>query len=116
MASVANYGLKALIWAYRYCPLRANGCNCGSDLNDTRRAVNLQLDQSHQIDEATFNAICLELDQNPDSYNPKISPSQEKQRDDGKFESLAEEAFKVSPPLPPRLPQLFYVESLLTLV
>lgn len=98
MATMANYGLKALISACRYCPLR--GCDCSSDLDDARRVVNLYLDPSHQIDEATFKAICLDLDQSPGSDSPTITPGHEKQRDDGNFERLAEEAFKVSPPPP----------------
>lgn len=98
MATMANYGLKTLISACRYCPL--DGCDCSSDLDDTRRVVNLYLDPSHQIDEATFKAICLDLDQNPGSDSPNITPGHEKQRDDGNFERLAEEAFKVSPPPP----------------
>lgn len=99
MASLANYGLKALISACRYCPL--DDCNCSSDLVRVRRTVNLYLDPSHQIDEETFNAIWLDLDQHPGSESPTISPEQEKQRDDGNFERLAEEAFKVSSPPPP---------------
>lgn len=64
-----------------------------------RKRVNDRLDPSHQLDEAAFNAICLDLDQNPVTDDPKII-SGEKQRDDGNFDRVVEEAFKVR--LPPK--------------
>lgn len=59
--------------------------------------INKMLDAAHQLDAATFNAICLDLDQNPISDRPETSAG-EKQRDDGDYDRVVEEAFKVRPP------------------
>lgn len=60
------------------------------------QVVNRRLGPSHKLDEEAFEAICLDLDQHPISDRPATSGSDEKQRDDGDFDRLVEEAFKVS--------------------
>ncbi|KAL2289201.1 hypothetical protein FJTKL_02229 [Diaporthe vaccinii] len=58
------------------------------------KRVNLALDPSHKIEEADLRAICLDLDEHPISGCPDSSGSDEKQRDDGNFDRVVEEAFK----------------------
>lgn len=95
MASAANYGLKALITAIRSCD--DPDCECKSDPEINRAKVNDKLQPSHRITKTAFNAICLDLDQNPITDRPSTSAG-EKQRDDGNFDRAVEEAFKVSSP------------------
>ncbi|KAK7699818.1 hypothetical protein SLS64_011430 [Diaporthe eres] len=91
MASAANYGLKALITAIRSCDVP--DCECKSDPEINRAKVNDKLQPSHRITKTAFNAICLDLDQNPITDRPSTSAG-EKQRDDGNFDRAVEEAFK----------------------
>ncbi|POS80306.1 hypothetical protein DHEL01_v201289 [Diaporthe helianthi] len=58
-----------------------------------REKVNKQLGPSHQLDQAAFDAICDDLDENPITDRPATSTG-EKQRDDGNFDHVVEEAFK----------------------
>lgn len=95
MASAANYGHKALITAVRFCD--KPNCPCKSDPEIHREKANNKLQPSHHIKKTAFNAICLDLDQNPITDRPSTS-SGEKQRDDGNFDRVVEEAFKVSSP------------------
>lgn len=95
MASAANYGHKALITAIRICD--KPNCPCKSDPEINRVETNNKLQPSHHINKTAFNAICLDLDQNPITDRPPTSAG-EKQRDDGNFDRVVEEAFKVSPP------------------
>lgn len=94
MASTANYGLKALITACRFCALP--DCDCKNNMELVRKRVNLALGPSHKLEEAELRAICLDLDEHPISGRPDSSGSDEKQRDDGNFDRVVEEAFKVS--------------------
>lgn len=94
MSSTANYGLKALITSCRFCA--APDCNCKHNMELVGKRVNLVLDQFHKLKEADLRAICLDLDENPISDRPDNSGSDEKQRDDGNFDRVVEEAFKVS--------------------
>lgn len=95
MASAANYGHKALITAIRFCD--EPDCPCKSDPEIHRVKANDKLQPSHHIKKTAFNAICLDLDQNPITDRPPTSAG-EKQRDDGNFDRVVEEAFKVSSP------------------
>lgn len=95
MASAANYGLKALITAIRLCD--EPDCPCKSDPEINRVEANNKLQPSHHINKTAFNAICLDLDQNPITDRPSTSAG-EKQRDDGNFDRVVEDAFKVSSP------------------
>ncbi|KAK7720854.1 hypothetical protein SLS63_009637 [Diaporthe eres] len=92
MASTANYGLKALITACRFCALP--DCDCKNNMELVRKRVNLALGPSHKLEEAELRAICLDLDEHPISGRPDNSGSDEKQRHDGNFDRVAEEAFK----------------------
>lgn len=94
MADTASYGLKALVAATRVCT--DSLCLCTSDVEIMLSRVNKALDPSHQLDKATYQAICLDLDQNPIADRPGTS-SGEKKRDDGKFERVVVKAFRVSP-------------------
>lgn len=62
-----------------------------------RTKVNRRLGPSHQLEQADYDAICLDVDQDPISDRPATSGDDEKKRDDGHFEQVVEEAFKVSP-------------------
>lgn len=95
MASAANYGLKALITAIRSCDVP--DCDCKSNPEINRAEVNNKLQPSHRITKTAFDAICLDLDRNPITDRPPTSAG-EKQRDDGNFDRVVEEAFKVSSP------------------
>lgn len=95
MASAVNYGHKALITAVRFCD--EPGCPCKSDPETHRARANNKLQPSHHLKKTAFNAICLDLDQNPITDRPPTSTG-EKQRDDGNFDRVVEEAFKVSSP------------------
>lgn len=95
MASAASYGLKALITAIRFC--EKPNCPCKSDPEINRAKANKKLQPSHHINKTAFSAICLDLDQNPITDRPPTSAG-EKQRDDGDFDRVVEEAFKVSSP------------------
>lgn len=72
------------------------------------KRVNLVLDPPHKLEEADLLAICLDLDEHPISDRPDNSGSDEKQRDDGNFDRVVEEAFKVSY-LPNNIPSLPYL-------
>lgn len=93
MASTASYGLKALITACRFCALP--DCDCKHDMELVRKKVNLALGPSHKLEEADLRPICLDLDEHPISDRPGNSGSDNKQRDDGNFDRVVEEAFKV---------------------
>lgn len=95
MSSTLNYGQKALITACRTC--FQPGCTCKSETEEIRAKVNRRLGPSHQLEQADYDAICLDLDQHPISDRPTTSGDDEKKRDDGHFDQLVEEAFKVSP-------------------
>lgn len=95
MASTVNYGQKALITAIRTCDVP--DCPCKSDPEIIRTKVNNKLQPSHRIQKTAFDAICLDLDQNPITDRPATSTG-EKQRDDGNFDRVVEEAFKVGSP------------------
>lgn len=95
MASAANYGLKALVTAMRFC--EKPDCPCKSDPEINRAKVNNKLQPSHHIKKTAFKAICRDLDKNPITDRPSTSAG-EKQRDDGNFDRVVEEAFKVSSP------------------
>ncbi|KAG6355303.1 hypothetical protein INS49_003264 [Diaporthe citri] len=92
MASTANYGLKALITSCRFCA--TPDCDCKHDMELVAKRVNLALDPSHKLEEADLRPICLDLDEHPLSDRPDSSGSDEKQRDDGNFDRVVEEAFK----------------------
>lgn len=95
MANIANYGLKALVAEERICD--EPDCPCKDNQELVRKQTNRLLGPLHQLDSATYQAICLDLDQNPISDRPATSTG-EKQRDDGDFDRIAVEAFKVRPP------------------
>lgn len=96
MANSINYGHRALVVGSRSCALP--DCDCRTDLEMMRASANSLLDASHQLDEATFRAICQDvgLDQHHMSDRPAISAGGKKQRNDGNFERAVEDAFKVS--------------------
>lgn len=94
MARTANYGLKALIASCRFCA--TPDCDCKDNMELVGKRVNLAFGPSHKIEEADLRAICLDLDEHPISGCPDSSGSDDKQRDDGNFDRVVEEAFKVS--------------------
>lgn len=94
MAITANYGLKALITSCRFCDIP--DCDCKNNMELVGKRVNLALDSSHKLKEGDLRTICLDLDEHPISDRPDSSGSDEKQRDDGNFDRVVEEAFKVS--------------------
>ncbi|KAH8747080.1 hypothetical protein F5883DRAFT_529081 [Diaporthe sp. PMI_573] len=92
MTSTADLGLRALISAVKFCPFA--DCDCSDDPAEVCKMVNEYLDPAHQVDQATFNAICLDLDKSPHSDSfPAISPGDEKQRGDSDFERFTHAAF-----------------------
>ncbi|KAG8167115.1 hypothetical protein KVR01_002804 [Diaporthe batatas] len=96
MGIADNLGLRALISACKFCPFQI--CDCADDLSKVRESVFDFLDPAHanQVDQNTFNAICHDLDKHPHSHSfPTISPDEEKQRDDGVFESSVDAAFNI---------------------
>lgn len=98
MAEKANYGLRALVAHSRFCPCL--GCECKVDPAEHRETANSYLDPSHQIDEATYNAICREISRDPDFDSPRNSANGGKERDDADFERFVYAIFNVSPFLP----------------
>lgn len=89
---MTNHGLLVLVAA---CKIGAvPGGKCPSDL--LLRKVNRWLDESHKLDQAELNAICLELEQQRGSRLVAPGSDDEKQRDDGNFDDAVNDAFKVS--------------------
>lgn len=89
---MTNHGLLVLVAACKVWAVP--GGKCPPDL--LLRKVNRWLDESHKLDPAELNAICLELEQQTGSRVVAPGSDDEKQRDDGNFEDAVKDAFKVS--------------------
>ena len=97
MSSTATYGLKAPITAVRTCVKLGCGCNCKTNTESIRAKVNRRLRPSHKLEKADYDTIYLYLEQHPISDRPVTNRDDEKKRDDGNFEQVVAEVFKVSP-------------------
>lgn len=105
MAITESYGLKVLVTSCRSCALP--DCDCKFDMDLMGKIANGRLGPLHKLDEEALETICLDLDQHPISDRPESSGSDDKQRNDGNFDRLVEEAFKVSFH-PINIPALFH--------
>lgn len=89
---MTNHGLLVLVAACKVWAVA--GEKCPPDL--LLRKVNRWLDESHKLDPAKLNAICLELEQLTGPRVVAPGSDDEKQRNDGDFEDAVKEAFNVS--------------------
>lgn len=89
---MTNHGLLVLVAACKVWAVA--GEKCPPDL--LLRKVNRWLDESHKLDPAKLNAICLELEQQTGPRVIAPGSDDEKQRDDGDFEDAVKFAFQVS--------------------
>lgn len=89
---MTNHGLLVLVAACKVWAVPGGTCPPDQLL----RKVNRWLDESHKLDPAELNPICLELEQHTGSRIVAPGSDDEKQRDDDNFGEAVKEAFNFS--------------------